>query len=130
MRNGRRGLGLIEIAAALVLLSALATLVVQIVAWSAAEHRSTQRREIAIAEAANAMERLAASDAQSLKPHATTEIPLSPTAEAMLPRGKLTSEIAEAKDSPDDKRIVVEVNWLNQAGEPESPVRLVTWVWR
>ncbi len=130
MRNQRRGLGLIEVAAALILLSALATLVAQIVAWSAAEHRSTQRREIAVAEAANAMERLETGDSQSLKPHAMTELPLSPTAKEMLPSGKLTSEIQEAKDPPNGKRIVIELNWLNQAGEPELPVRLATWVWR
>ena len=112
------------------LFSALATLVAQIVAWSAVERRSTQRREIALAEAANAMERLAAGDSQLLKSHPTTEIPLSPTAKEMLPSGKLTSEIQEPKDPLDGKRIVIEVSWLNQAGEPEIPVRLVTWVWR
>ena len=130
MKNRRRGVGLIEVAAAIVLLTALATLVAQIVGWSAAERRASQRREIAVAEAANAMERLAASDAQSLKPHAMTEIPLSPTAKEMLPSGKLTSEIEDARDPPDGKRIVVEVRWLNQADETELPVRLATWVWR
>jgi Tfp pilus assembly protein PilE len=130
MKDRRRGVGLIEVTAAIVLLAALTTLVAQIVAWSAAERRASLRREIALAEAANTMERLAASDSQSLKPHAATEMPLSQTAIEMLPSGRLTSEIQAAAGSSDGKRVVIEVSWLNQAGEQEMPVRLVTWVWR
>jgi Tfp pilus assembly protein PilE len=129
MKHRRRGFGLIEATAALVLLAAMATLVAQIVAWSAAECRASQRRTIALVEAANAMERLAASNPQSLGAHSITEMPLSPTTKEMLPSGRLTSEIQAATGALEGKRIVIEVNWLNQAGEPEMPVRFVTWVW-
>jgi hypothetical protein len=121
---------MIEVAAAIVLLAALTTLIAQIAVWSAAERRASQRREIALAEAVNALERLAASDSQSLNPHPATEVPLSGTAKEMLPSGKLTTEIQETTGSLAGKRIVIEVNWLNQAGEQAMPVILVTWVWR
>lgn len=129
LKSRRYAFTLIEAAAALVLLSALATLVVQITAWSAVERRSNQRRQIALAEAANQMERLVA-DRLSLKPQEASEVPLSKTAEEMLPAGKMTTEVHIAADSPDLKRVVIEVNWADQSGESSLPVRLVTWVFR
>src|SRR5947209_7289542 len=81
----RHGVFLIEVAAALMLLGALAAIVAETVAWSAAERRASERREIALAEAANAMERLAATDWESLAPGAATEGTLSPAAKQMLP---------------------------------------------
>jgi Tfp pilus assembly protein PilE len=126
----RQGVFLIEVAAALVLLGALAAIVAQTVAWSAAERRASERREIALSEAANAMERLAATDWESLAPEAATEEALSAAAKQMLPGGRITREIQATTGSPPAKRIAVEVQYRNQAGEAEAPVRLTTWVYK
>jgi hypothetical protein len=79
-------------------------------------------------EAANAMERLAATKWDSLSPRESVEEPLSAVAKQMLPSGRLTTEIKAARDDPAARRLVVEVHWLNRAGEEVSPVRLTTWV--
>ena len=126
----REGVFLIEVAAALVLLGALAAIVAQTVAWSAAERRASERREMALAEAANAIERLAAADWDSLAPEAATEETLSPVAKQMLPRGRITHEIQATTGSPPAKRIAIEVLYRNPAGEAEAPVRLTTWVYK
>jgi Tfp pilus assembly protein PilE len=117
----------VEVAAAIMLLGVLATVVTQCAAWTAGERRAAERREIALFEAANVMERLASEDWESLAPKAAAEDPLSTAAKEMLPGGRLTTEIQLIGDNPAAKRIVVEVQWLNRAGESESPVRLVTW---
>ncbi len=130
MKRRRTGIGLVEVAAATMLLGALATLVLQTVAWSAVERRAIERREIALAEAANAMERASTLESSALEPQPPTEIPLSPLAKNKLPGGKITREIKSEPGSPDGRRITVAVSWLNQAGQQELPVRLTTWIYR
>jgi prepilin-type N-terminal cleavage/methylation domain-containing protein len=130
MQIKRRGLSLIEVSAAIVLLGALATIVMQSLEWTLVERREAERREIALVEAGNAMERLAAANWESLAPRASAEEPLSAIAKEMLPGGRLTTEVKAAGDDPAARRIVVEVRWLNRAGETDQPVRLTTWVYK
>ncbi len=125
---GRRGMSLMEVSTAIVLLGALATVVMQALEWTLVERRETDRREVAMLEAANAMERLAATKWESLSPRESAEKPLSAVAKQMLPSGRLTTEIKAAGDDPAARRLVVEVHWLNRAGEEARPVRLTTWV--
>jgi prepilin-type N-terminal cleavage/methylation domain-containing protein len=129
MQIRRHGLSLMEVSAAIVLLGALATVVIQALEWTLVERREAQRREIAMVEAANAMERLAAAKWESLAPHASAEESLSAIATEMLPSGRLTTEVTAAGESPAARRIVVEVHWLNRAGEEGKPVRLTTWIY-
>ncbi len=83
--RSRHGLSLIEVSAAIVLLGALATIVMQALEWTLVERREAERREIALVEAGNAMERLAAAKWESLAPRASAEEPLSAIAKDMLP---------------------------------------------
>ncbi|HEV3418568.1 MAG TPA: prepilin-type N-terminal cleavage/methylation domain-containing protein, partial [Pirellulales bacterium] len=62
----RNGMSFLEVSVAIMLLGALATVVTQCAAWTAGERRAAERREIALFEAANAMERLASADWDSL----------------------------------------------------------------
>lgn len=126
----RNGMALAEVAAATILLAALGAFVAETVAWSAAEQRATQRREIALSEAANAMERTSIAGWAALEPKPSTEMALSPLAKRMLPGGRIIREVTDADGEPAARRIVIEVSWLNQAGERERPVRLTTWVYR
>jgi Tfp pilus assembly protein PilE len=128
MQIRRLGMSLMEVSAAIVLLGALATVVMQALEWTLVERREAQRRETAMVEAANAMERLAAEKWESLAPHASAAEPLSAVAKETLPGGRLTTEVTAAGDNPAARRIVVEVHWLNRAGEEDKPVRLTTWI--
>ena len=80
-------------------------------------------------EAANVMERLAATKWESLSPRESSEEPLSAIAKQSLPSGRLTTEVKAAGDDPAARRLIVEVHWLNRAGEEDKPVRLTTWVY-
>jgi Tfp pilus assembly protein PilE len=122
-------MSLIEVSAAIVLLGALATVVMQALEWTLVERREAERREVAMLEAANAMERLSVAKWESLSPRESTEEPLSAIAKQSLPSGRLTTEVKAAGDDPAARRLIVEVHWLNRAGEEDMPVRLTTWVY-
>ena len=126
----RHGVFLIEVAAALVLLGALATVVAQTVAWSAAERRASERREIALAEAANAMERLAATDWESLTPEAATESrsrrPQSKCSPVDESRGRFKRRPARPPPSESRSRCSIAIKRANR----KAPVRLTTWVYK
>ncbi len=79
-------MSLIEVSAAIVLLGALATVVVQALEWTLVERREAERREVAMIEAANVMERLAATKWESLSPRESTEEPLSAVAKQIAPQ--------------------------------------------
>ncbi len=59
-RSRRRGFGLVEMTIACVLLAAAMAATLQVVGWVALERRAVERRERAVLEASNLMERIAA----------------------------------------------------------------------
>jgi prepilin-type N-terminal cleavage/methylation domain-containing protein len=128
MQKKRNGMSLIEVSAAIVLLGALAMIVMQALEWTLVERREAERREVAMLEAANAMERLASTKWELLSLSPSAEQPLSAVAKELLPDGRLTTEVKAAGNDPAARRLVVEVHWRNRAGEENQPVRLTTWV--
>ncbi len=115
----RRGFSLVEIIAAMFLLATAMTLTVEIVAWSAKERRSADRRQVAHREAANALERLVIDPSR--------DIPLSPYAEKVLPGASIEIETTPEPDLPRLARVSVLVRYEDR-GQPAAPVRLTTWL--
>lgn len=134
-RNGpgtprRRGFGLVEVAAAGVMAMAAMVITVQLLGWVAAERRAVARRERAILEAANLMERLAARPWDDLSAESARALTLSDATKAALPGASLTVDVATVDAEPASKKLTVAITWRDRAGRSEAPARLVAWVYR
>lgn len=126
----RPGFGLIEMAVTGVLIAAAMAATLQVVGWVALERRGVERRERAVLEASNLMERIAARPWGELSTEALGPIRMAEASAAFLPGSTLEIKVATAEDAPPRKRITVEIRWLDRSGRPEAPVRLVAWAYR
>lgn len=129
-RARRRGFGLVEMAITGLLVAAAMAATVHVVAWVALERRAAGRRERALAEASNLIERIAARPFDEIRPESLTTAQVSEAARAYLVNPTVEARVANFDDAPARKRIVVEIRWGDRAGRPESPVRLVAWAYR
>ncbi len=125
--NTRPGFTLVEALVSCLMLAALTTLCLQLVGVSAAQRRTASLREIALQEAANAMERAAAVRWDELTPEAMKSTSLSPEAGNALPGGILAVDVQHLAEIPEAKRITVDVRWEPSRGKPVEHVRLVAW---
>ena len=122
----RRGVSLLEVCVAGVLLATMITTGVQTLRLIGLRQRANAERQTAIEEANTALERLSlvppgrlTSDAPELAPHAV----------ASLPSGKLNATVDETPGDSRGKRLTVEVNWQQPEGAVARPVRLSAWVY-
>ena len=125
----RRGITLIELGVAVVVLIAVMTVTVHVLAGSIAERREAERREWAIQEASNVMERVTALPWDEIQPGSSASLRLSRRAREALREGSLSIHVA-VDPSGEAKRVNIEVQWANRAGGPHKPVRLSAWVYR
>ena len=138
--SNRRGFTLLEVSVAGVLLAVLMAAAVQMLGWVAAERRALERRQWAMQEAANVMERITARPWESLSPDpdpdpdresgSLASVELSSHARDVLPEAELHVTVADEPEQPDAKRLVVVVRWQRRPGEPAAQVRLTSWVYR
>jgi hypothetical protein len=128
----RRGSLLAEMAMSAVMLMIAMSLIARVVGWTAAERRSLDRRQWAVQEGANLMERLSARPFESLTTDAVKNTALSPEAVRTLPDAQLHIEVSDHDPTggDDSKRIALGLRWRSRSGEWDAPVRLTTWVYR
>ncbi len=125
----RRGFGLPEIAVTALILALTIVIVGEGVVWLANSRRSADRKQRAIQEAANLMERISARPWNELTPEFGQSITLDPATSALLSQGKVEVIIAQTTSAPLAKKISVAVQSRDAMGNPQRPVRLVTWVY-
>ncbi len=128
----RRGFSMIEVMATVFLLAVAMSTMLQLLTLLARERRSAERREWAIHETGNVMDRLAAEPYDQLDSAQTRGLAQARTliAGRVLPEGRLTIEV-ESEDKPvQRKRLTLVLRWRDQAGGWERPVRLTEWVVR
>jgi hypothetical protein len=131
LRKSRRpGFGLIEMAITGVLIAAAMTVTVQVVGSIAFERKAVARRERALLEADNVLERVVAQPWDKLTTESMRRYTISPTSAGFLKSPTLGITVTPFDDAPVRKKVVVEVRWLDRSGRPEAPVRLVAWVYR
>ena len=123
----RRGFTLVELTLTVVLLTVAMTTVVQVLGWVATERRAIERRQWAIQEVANLMERLTAEPYDAVTADSARTLALSGSTAAKLPEPELTIEVAEARGEA--KRLAIRLTWRNRAGLRETPVRLTAWIY-
>jgi type II secretory pathway pseudopilin PulG len=126
----RRGTTLVEIAVAGALLAMLMAFAFQVLALSAAQQRAQARRQRALAEASNAMERLAALPWDQLTSERAESQQRAQPTDSIAPSATWSVDIAQPPGEPNARRIAVEVRWPDAAGLSERPVRLVAWRYR
>ncbi len=121
------GFTLIELMAATALLVTFVAVLVPMFQATVAQRRSIERRQAATLEAANALERVSALGWDELTAERAAAIRLSEEARQTLPGGELKLEFIQTAGEPDCRRIVVEVGWEPQPGQPRQTVRLAAW---
>jgi Tfp pilus assembly protein PilV len=128
MKLHSRGMSLIEMAVAGVLLAALAALCLKFFVVAAEQRRAMAQRQTALCEASNLMERLAARPWDELSPDKLAQEKLSPEAAAMLPKAELKIDVAETTDAPRGKRITLRLSWPGV--DPATPLAVQLTCWR
>jgi len=128
----RRGSLLAETAMSGVMLIIAMGLVAQVVGAVATQRRAWDRRQTAVFEAANLMERLTARPFEALTTEGAKDLSLSDEASRTLPDGQVRIEIIDNDPvgGDDSKRVSLQVRWRNRAGDWDAPVRLTSWVHR
>lgn len=130
MIGRRRGVSLIELAAAGVLLAAILMVCARFFRATASQRRGLEARRVAMQEVGNMMERLCARPWAEITPDGARQIELSEEADNTLPGGKVEIDVAQPDDEPSAKRITVVLRWLPQPNQPARSVRLVAWKYR
>jgi hypothetical protein len=127
---GRRAFTMIEVAITSLLLIIAMTVTLEVLGWVASERRAVDRRQCAIHEAANIMERLAARPWDELTTGAVKNVALSDLAKQRLPGAELSVAAEENGEPIASKRLSLRLRWRNRAGGWEAPVRLSAWTYR
>jgi hypothetical protein len=130
--QSRRGSLLAEVAVSSVMLVIVMGMTVKILGWVALERRAAERREQAVLEAANLMERLAARPFEEVTPELASQCALPASAGGFLPGADLKVDVTETRPGPGRiaKRIGIQIRWKDRGGEPVAPVRLTSWIER
>ena len=128
--RSNRGFGLIELSIAAVMLAAAMVATVQVVSWVALDRRAVERRERAVVEASNILERITARPWDELETEKLATIMLAEPTAACLPGGSLDIKASTIEGPPARKKLAIEIRWRDRSGRTESPVRIVTWVYR
>jgi Tfp pilus assembly protein PilE len=126
----RRGMTLMELAVAGVLLGTLLVVCLQLLMATAAVRKSVDQRQLAVLEVGNVMERVAARRWGELTPQAAAAQRLSDSARDRLPGVELKVEISEptpAPKAPPAKRITVSLRWQDRTGQYLPPIIVTTW---
>jgi hypothetical protein len=131
-RPARRGSLLAEVTMAAVLLMIAMTLTVKVMGYAGIERRATERRQRALLEVANLMERITAYQFDEVTSGLAGRMTLSDEARRSLPDPELVVNVAEKPSGVGRKakRIAISLRWRGRSGEWERPVRLTSWIER
>ncbi len=122
---------LVEVAVAIVLVGVMGSVILESQGpRSRLQQRAIQSRELAIAEAGNLMERLTSLPWNDLTAEKLAALNPSESFHQAIPGAKLHATIEPSGDQPESRRIHLEINWSDPAGQPVRPVRLTSWVYR
>lgn len=124
-----RGVTLVEIVAATALLAVMAVLLVPVLGGVGEVRESAAHHQLAVMEAANLTERIAALRAEGRLSHQQLEeLSLSPEARDQLVDPELRYTLDDFSDSPPAHALTIEISWRNRHGERAAPVRVVTFL--
>lgn len=126
----RRGFTMIELAAAMLVVSVLMLVAMQMLAGLSAEKRMLECWQIAQLELGNQMELFTAAGWDGVTQEAAKKLTLSETAQRRLPAAKLLVEVAVTIDKQAGRRISMRLDWRDRSGQRVRPVRLAAWIYQ
>jgi prepilin-type N-terminal cleavage/methylation domain-containing protein len=134
----RSGLTLIEVALSVAVLGVVSTTVLQVIQWSAAQHRAAERKRCALETATALLDEFTLRDWSAITPEnaAKMGLPVEAARELGNPHVILLvkdDEDQKAKKSGGGKglrgkRVSVEITWANGTSPQGDRINLVTWV--
>ncbi len=125
-----RGYSLFEVMVALVLLGAAAVTLPPLLAGAARGRKAAEERQIALAETANVLERVARRPWSQVMPDALKTETISPAAQERLQSARLEIDVTVEPAEPASKRIGVALFWKDRTGRELTPARLTTWIYQ
>jgi hypothetical protein len=131
-KGKRRGSLLVEVSMAMVVLMIIMSVAIKILGFAAHERGAADRRQRAVLEAGNVMERITAYSFDEVTPESVRRIALPESAREALPGSELALEVTTIDRARDRaaRRITVRLRWRDRAGQWEAPVRLTSWIER
>lgn len=131
-RARRRGSFLAELALSAAMLMIAMGLTVKVLGWVGAQRRIWDRRQVAVQEAANLMERLTARPFEEVSRDAARDLALSARARQALPGVEFKADVQENDKTggSGSKRVMVELRWKGRSGGWDVPVHLTSWIYR
>ena len=123
----RRGMTLLEVGVALVILAAAMAALVELLSLSARQRRLDDQRSLALVELANQVESLAVLPWDELTPEALATWRPSAELAALVPSAQCRAEVEDEAGSPSARRIELRIEWNNSVGQPVAPVELTLW---
>jgi hypothetical protein len=129
----RRAFTVLEVSVSTVLLLVVMSLAAQTLGLVIGQRLETERRQWALQQAVNVMDRLTVLPWENLSTDQATEVASATVSAAIseLPNGSVNVQIDDQTDGPADcKRVVVEVGWRSRPGQVPAPVRLTCWRFR
>jgi hypothetical protein len=129
-RAMRRGSMLVEVTMGTVMLVLIMSVTIKLLGFVAHERGAAERRERALLEAGNVMERITAYSFDEVTPEQAGRISLSELARHALPGSELAVDVAATDRAAGRaaKRITIRLRWRDRAGQWEAPVRLTSWI--
>lgn len=122
-RRGRHGLTMAEVLAAAVLMSVVTVVALPVVSGVAKVRDESVRRNLAVIEVSNVMERLAALRRQrALTEELLAAQGISAAAAAALDSPEIRVDLGDPQGTPAVRELTVSLSWLNDAGDRVAPV--------
>jgi type II secretory pathway pseudopilin PulG len=126
----RPGTTLVEIVVAGILLGTVMSIAVPALSWVVRERRAADRRQQATLEVENLMEQFTARSWDEITQQTAANLELPDQVTQQLPEASLSCTVDSKPETPDSRRIHIELAWSNRKGQTLAPVRLTTWVYR
>ena len=128
-KRSRGGFTLVEMIVAGILLSVVMTVSMQMLAGYSKQQRLANRRQLAVAELANLIERITARPFSTVTTDNLQSLTINDAARARLPDAELRIEVNDQAGPPKGKQIRADIRWRQVGGEFTAPVRLATWIY-
>lgn len=128
--GSRRGLMVLEVMLASLLLAAALVVLVPLLSTIGRTRLSAEKRIIGLAAAENVLEQVASRPWNELTAEAAAAVSLDQAVAAELPAAVLAVSVADAPGELPAKRIVITLSWRDVQGQPAAPIRLTGWVYQ
>lgn len=123
----RRGISVLEVTLALMILTVSITGLVQLLATAAGQRRTSETRRLAAQEVANQAERIALLTWDELTTDRLAALRPSELLTAAVPSASLRTAVETEAGPPESKRVRIEIQWTDPSGQTVEPIGLTIW---